>query len=150
MARITGNMKTLAHHIKTLIIGWLCLFSVASVNAIPNLVLCVGQDGHMELESAFDNRCGGTGQAPFVTPQIAPEPENHCGECSDIAIFSESVRSQFHKQNSGSQSESQSLGIITSTGEAQILNRTVASPRKPPLPSSPPLLLLIRSVRILV
>lgn len=150
MARIAGRMKTLAHSIKSLAIAWLCLFSLANVKAIPNLVLCVGEDGHVEVESAFGNRCGDNVALPPVASLIAPEAGNHCGACSDIAIFSETNPSHPQKQNSGSPSGLQPMGSIISEREAQYARSPSAILWNPPSAPTPPSLLLIRSVRLLV
>jgi hypothetical protein len=149
MARIAGKMKTLAYGIKSLVIAWLCLFSLANVQAIPNLVLCVGQDGHIEVENAVENRCGETGALPIVVTLMALETADHCGDCSDLAIFSDSNRSQ-QKQNSGSQSGLQPMGDVVSEREAQYARSPSLTLRNPPSPPAPPSLLLIRSVRLLV
>jgi hypothetical protein len=149
MARIAGKMKTLAYSIKSLVIAWLCLFSLANVQAIPNLVLCVGQDGHIEVEDAVENRCGETGALPVGVSLMALETGDHCGDCSDLAIFSDSNRSQ-QKQNSGSQSGLQQMGSPVSERAAQYARSLSVTLRNPPSATALPSLLLIRSVRLLV
>ena len=143
-------MKTLAYTIKSLVIAWLCLFSLANIQAIPNLVLCVGQDGHIEVESASGNRCGDAVALSLAAPLIASEAGNHCGNCSDIGILSDANRSQLQKQNPGSQSELQPMGSPVSEREAQYARSPSLALWHPPSPPTAPSLLLIRSVRLLV
>ncbi|MEO6095422.1 MAG: hypothetical protein ABIW76_07000 [Fibrobacteria bacterium] len=143
-------MKTLAYSIKSLIIAWLCLFSLAHIQAIPNLVLCVGQDGHIEVESAFENRCGQAVALPIAASSISSEAGDHCGDCSDIAIFSDSNRSQLQKQNSGSHTVLQLMKSPVSEREAQYARSSSIFLHNPPFRPTPLSLLLIRSVRILV
>jgi hypothetical protein len=73
---------------KILLVSGLCLFSLFDLRSMQGLVVCLGSDGHIELESSRDgNRCQSLGESP-ATEQIIDEAEiGHCGECRDVGLL---------------------------------------------------------------
>ncbi len=60
-------------------------------NLTHGTVLCFGADGHIELESAFHERCDHPVHSyPSDQNQLSSEAEHeigkHCGSCVDVAI----------------------------------------------------------------
>jgi hypothetical protein len=142
-------MKTTARILDTLLIAWLCLFSMGDIKSIPDLVLCIGKDGHVEVEAAVDRHCGGS-EMMAAAPVLAAEDESHCGECSDIPIYSEAARAHSQRHSAGSRSDALLAGALASARETQSpLPRGLAT-RIPPGPMASPSLAAIASVRILV
>lgn len=71
-----------------------CALVVALSGVAPaqGLVLCIGEDGHVELETAYDGRC--SAPCPANGPDVAGlridvphEPDSCCGPCKDIPLF---------------------------------------------------------------
>lgn len=70
---------------------WLLLYIVATPVSLSNYVLCIGADGHVEIEVGANGRC--TGAHPFDSEHRqamhaeSPSEADHCGSCVDFAIF---------------------------------------------------------------
>ncbi len=57
----------------------------------PGLVLCLGMDGHMEVENSRNGSCCSSTETPlrehFLSSSLTPETaDDHCGHCIDIPI----------------------------------------------------------------
>ncbi len=70
---------------------WLLLYIVATRLSLSNYVLCVGSDGHVELEVGANGRC--TDNHPFDSEEDVMHAEAasetyHCDSCVNLAIFS--------------------------------------------------------------
>jgi hypothetical protein len=73
----------------------ICLLIIG--NLAQGTVLCFGADGHVEIESAFHERCTTPTHAPHAEPQqlsrwVAHEKGDHCGPCIDIPISTTPVK----------------------------------------------------------
>lgn len=70
---------------------WLLIYLSIVPMSLPNYVLCVGSDGHVELEIAVNGQCADTYDSHEEHTRIviatSPLDENHCGSCFDLAIF---------------------------------------------------------------
>jgi len=67
----------------------ICLLVVG--NLAPGIVLCFGADGHIEVESAFHERCDDTAHSqPTDQKQLSYQVDHiedrHCEPCVDIPI----------------------------------------------------------------
>jgi hypothetical protein len=78
-------MAPLARILNTLLIGWLCLHTLAAAG-VAEFVMCFGQDGHMALEKTY--AIDGVGQASCSLPgSIESDSERiHCGKCNDVPL----------------------------------------------------------------
>ena len=68
----------------------ICLLTVGS--SARGVVLCFGVDGHIEIESAFHERCDDSAHSqPTEKKQISYQVDHvedrHCEPCVDIPIF---------------------------------------------------------------
>ena len=65
--------------------------------SVMGLVVCIGADGHIALETARNSRCT-TPIAPTLTqlPQITPwtSPPDHCGPCVDVPLLTSNADAQ--------------------------------------------------------
>ena len=65
------------------------------------MMLCIGADGHVEIEAAHDGRCASflttTQQKPsdFLRTYQTPPIQTHCGQCLDLPIFMSSVEGPY-------------------------------------------------------
>lgn len=62
-----------------------------------DVVLCLGADGHVSLESARNGRCNtvsGTLAAPVVQITTVQAQTDHCGPCVDVAISTSHTAAQ--------------------------------------------------------
>jgi len=80
---------------KEFIIVFLCLSIVGNIAHWK--VLCFGADGHIELESAFHDRCDDPdhSSAPdqnVLSSKAAHEICRHCGPCIDIPVSNDLVQ----------------------------------------------------------
>ncbi len=57
---------------------------------LSNLVLCLGNDGHLELEYSVNGKCGTNAKASQVASLHVSEGENHCGPCTDVSLIGQS------------------------------------------------------------
>ncbi|MDE0187060.1 MAG: hypothetical protein OXP71_16585 [Candidatus Poribacteria bacterium] len=69
---------------------WLLLYIVATRLSLSNYELCIGSDGHVELEVGANGRC--TDNHPFDSEEDVMHAEAasetyHCHSCVDLAIF---------------------------------------------------------------
>jgi len=74
---------------KKCFVVFICLLIAG--NLTHGTVLCFGADGHIELESAFHERCDHPVHSyPSDQNQLSSEAEHetgkHCGSCVDVAI----------------------------------------------------------------
>ncbi len=70
---------------------WLLIYPVAIPAPLPNYVLCIGADGHVEFEVGADGRCTDAhashsegAKAVFTEPDSQVD---HCGSFIDFPIF---------------------------------------------------------------
>ena len=141
-------MTKLSRTFNLLLLAWLGAFSLADIKGIPDLVLCIGKDGHIELETTLGQDCEGH-EEEHTSLLLVAESESHCGDCSDIPLFSAASRSCSQKIGAGS-------GNITlftarvSAFPASIIPASTGACRLSAPPASPPAMAAIRSVRLLV
>ena len=80
---------------------WLFIGILISQGPLPNFVLCIGADGHVEVEAVDRGQC-----ASFVTEtqQNASDflpaygvftIQDHCGACLDLPIFMSSSEAEY-------------------------------------------------------
>lgn len=142
-------MRTSAHIFRSLLVAWLCLITMADLQSLPGFVLCFGEDGHIELEIAVNDRCGpetaDTGMAAF-----ASKDADHCGDCSDIPLFSESMQSHFESPAAAPQPDFQPLGTPFSPPSYAYALPMPSAWRNPPPPAASLSLISLRTIRILV
>ena len=142
-------MKTSTNIFKSLLVAWLCLVSMADLKSLPAFVLCFGEDGHIELEVSINNRCG-----PETTdvgvPAFSSRNADHCGECSDVPLISQTMESHFSKQAAAPKPDFQPLGILFSAPDFRYAPAQPAEWPAPPPPAASPSLISLRTVRILV
>ena len=88
-------MKSLFHTLNKTAILLVVLFIgiFASQGPLPTMMLCIGADGHVEIEVAHDGRCTSfltaTQQklSDFLSTYQTPPIQDHCGQCLDLPIF---------------------------------------------------------------
>ena len=73
----------------------MCLFIIG--NLVPWNVLCLGADGHVEVESAFNDCCNSPDHSSLTDSDFFSSTEDHemckyCGPCIDIPIINDIVR----------------------------------------------------------
>ena len=96
-------MKSLFRRLnKTAILSiWLFIGAMASQGPLPTMMLCIGADGHVEIEAAHDGRCASlltaTQQksADFLSAYQPPPIQAHCGQCLDLPIFISSAEEPY-------------------------------------------------------
>ena len=69
---------------------WLLVYIVATPVSLSNYVLCIGSDGHVELEVGANGRCADN--HPFNSEEDVMHAEAasetyHCDSCVDLAII---------------------------------------------------------------
>jgi hypothetical protein len=80
-------MKTPIRIFKILLTLGLCLFSLIDSRSVTGWVVCLGEDGHIALESSPDGDC-----CLPLDPALsemhfqAAAAEDHCGGCRDIPV----------------------------------------------------------------
>jgi len=69
------------------LLGWFALGAFVSNGFANVLVLCQGDDGHLEIEFAKGGNCFScvTDDSHEEDPEIELQ-ENHCGQCEDVAF----------------------------------------------------------------
>ena len=83
---------------KTLTFILVCIYSFSPFSGLEGLVVCYGDDGHIELEISVNGKCGSN----FSTRTTLHNPseyrgdsltanQDHCGPCLDIPIALASV-----------------------------------------------------------
>ncbi len=68
----------------------ICLFIYSALIPMPlsNFVLCIGEDGHFEVELAINGHCEvSPSHAHDHTHLSCDSEEDHCGDCVDLPIF---------------------------------------------------------------
>lgn len=80
---------------KECLIIFLCL--LIACNLVHWKVICFGADGHIELESAFHERCEDPGHCSvpdqiILTSKSGSEICKHCGPCVDIPVYKDLVQ----------------------------------------------------------
>ena len=84
-----------------ILLVWLFIGVCASQGPLPTMMLCIGADGHVEIEAAHDGRCASFLTATQQTPSdflsaYQPTPiQAHCGQCLDLPIFLSSVEGPY-------------------------------------------------------
>lgn len=71
-------------------LAFLALMSVSSVfgsHGFSGFVLCLGKDGHLEVEYSINGKCGTTTKVSQAAAVQDSEPESHCGTCTDVAFI---------------------------------------------------------------
>lgn len=75
----------------TIFLIWMFIYLSIVPMQLSNYVLCIGADGHVELEIAADGRCTDTHTSDREHAEVKiignPPEEDHCGSCIDLAIF---------------------------------------------------------------
>jgi hypothetical protein len=67
----------------------LCFFLMDNASVMLQFVVCIGQDGHVEMEWANNNRCDGTENFPIPkAANLDAQQWDHCGDCLDVPLFS--------------------------------------------------------------
>lgn len=79
---------------KKSIIVFICLLIIG--NLVPWNVLCLGADGHVEVESAFNDCCNSPDHSSLTDSDFFSSTEDHemckyCGPCIDIPIINDIV-----------------------------------------------------------
>lgn len=129
----------------------LALVSVSTFFSSPGLsglVLCLGQDGHLELEYSIDGKCGTTSKASHTTALHSADGDSHCGTCTDVPLIGQGHDSLRQVQ---SLEAPQSIAVLSLEVPAAHFLRslTVATLPQPPQLASPHLVHLL-TVRLLV
>ena len=96
-------MKSLFHKFNktAILLVWLLISVFASQGPLPTMMLCIGADGHVEIEASHDGRCASfltaTQQKPsdFLRTYQIPPIQAHCGQCLDLPIFISSVEGPY-------------------------------------------------------
>ena len=74
----------------TFYITLICLFVYSAVMPmqLSNFVLCIGEDGHVELEFAINGSCTDIPSHDEDHDRVHSESDDdHCGKCVDLPIF---------------------------------------------------------------
>jgi hypothetical protein len=71
---------------RILVVAWLGLFSLMDAEAFARLVVCVGTDGHVAVETSSDGDCCRPGDEADRAFAFAAPEGGHCGECKDVRI----------------------------------------------------------------
>lgn len=144
-------MTTFARISKSLMAAWLCLFALVDARTLPQLVLCIGEDGHVEVESAVEDRCGQSQSQPASdAPAFAAGPfDDHCGDCSDILLVSATAIGP--KRDALASEASYAALMAAPAAVIRIGDRSAPASFRDSSPAKAPRgLAAIRSVRILV
>ena len=120
------------------------------------MVLCIGADGHVEVEAGHGGRCTSfLGVTPREASDFLPVYEvettqDHCGQCLDLPIFISSSDGQYFLPIQQIEPQS-SLGVITAL-ISQSLCATITTENfvsySPPLIN--PTLASLRTVTLLI
>ena len=66
----------------------LLIYSAMIPMQLSSYVLCIGEDGHIELEFALNGCCADAPSHDLDSSETtAAVDKNHCGECIDLPIF---------------------------------------------------------------
>ena len=66
---------------------WLFVYSAVIPMQLSNYVLCIGEDGHVEVEFAINGYCTDIPTHDDHCGEHAGSNNNHCGDCIDLPIF---------------------------------------------------------------
>lgn len=103
-------MRVTTNIFKSLLVAWLCLVSMVDPQSVPSFVLCLGEDGHIELEISVYDRCGSESSAAGATALVSRDAD-HCGDCSDIPLFSRALQSRMARESAAPRPDFLPLGI---------------------------------------
>lgn len=145
-----ADMKTSTNILKSFLVAWLCLVSMVDLKSLPGFVLCFGEDGHIELEISVDDKCGPETRHAGTAAAFRSEDAEHCGECSDVPLFSQAMQSHFTREVAAPRPDFQPLGILFSAPEYSYSQAQPEEWRIPPAVAAHAALLSLRTVRILV
>lgn len=146
---IKSLMRIKAKIFKSLLVAWLCLVSMVEMRSLPRFVLCFGEDGHIELEISVNDRCGPE-TADAGTAAFASQDADHCGECSDVPLFSQTMQGHFAREAAAPQPDFLPLGIPFSAPAFRYVPAPASAGRAPAPANAPASLASLRTVRILV
>ena len=96
-------MKSLFYTLNktAILLVWLFIGVFVSQGPLPTMMLCIGADGHVEIEASHDGRCASfltaTQQKPsdFLRTYQIPPIQAHCGQCLDLPIFISSAEGPY-------------------------------------------------------
>lgn len=115
---------------------------------LPNVVLCLGNDGHLELEYSVNGKCGTNSKAPQAASLLFSESESHCGPCTDVSFIGQSGNT-FRLAKGGDAPQNHSLATCPVQVFAYLDHATPGLlPQPPPLASQH--LVHLRTIRLLV
>lgn len=144
-------MKIFSRISKPLLVIWLSLFSLVDFRTLSTFVLCVGRDGHVELESAINDRCVTDGQSTALgLDGLNLESEDGCGDCSDIPLLVSLTQTSSHKTLAFSDTGPDRAGVIVPIQTDLFFAGVMNKPMRLLSPKSPSNLASLRSVRLLV
>lgn len=75
-----------------LLLAWLFIGILISQGPLPNFVLCIGADGHVDVEVANSGQCTSFATdvqqktSGFLAYEVSTI-QDHCGRCLDLPIF---------------------------------------------------------------
>lgn len=72
---------------RTLLLFLVSAAALLNAPVLSGLVLCMGQDGHLELEYSINGRCSAGDEAAREAALHAAAGENHCGPCTDVSLI---------------------------------------------------------------
>ena len=84
-----------------ILLVWLFIGVFASQGPLPTMMLCIGADGHVEIEAAHDGRCASfltathKRSSDFLPAYQTPPIQAHCGQCLDLPIFISSAEGPY-------------------------------------------------------
>ena len=96
-------MKSLFYKLNktAILLVWLLIGIFVSQGPLPTMMLCIGADGHVEIEAAHNGRCTSflttTQQKPsdFLSVYQTAPVQDHCGQCLDVPIFLSSAEGPY-------------------------------------------------------
>lgn len=79
---------------QTLTLLLVCIYSFSPFLGLEGLVLCYGDDGHVEVEIAYNGNCGSNFSARTILHNQSDNKSNtlgavqsdHCGRCVDVPL----------------------------------------------------------------
>ncbi len=145
-------MPAIKKYFQALLIYSLCLFSMANPKALPGVVLCIGEDGHVELELSENERCSASEAYGHASSSVSflLDRDYHCGNCADIPMFCESTKSAIQQTRAVLQPALQAPGILLLKQVFQYVSPFSCAWRISPPPRPSLALISICSVRLLV
>jgi hypothetical protein len=123
----------------------LVLTSLVASPALSSLVVCLGDDGHLEVEYSVDGRCG-SHQGEHESSNLTHEQAGHCGTCLDFSISS--VDESALRTLRGIDLEQVQVLFPVAMATSVPVSVPTLLPRPPP--SDPGYLTHLRTIRLLV